>query len=74
MVHLDELERQVRLELVDDEPRAAVAGVHHDLELAQLALAIHVAQQVLEVFAADVERAARCPALPALRRQIARLG
>ena len=27
VVHLDELERQVRLELVDDEARAAVAGV-----------------------------------------------
>ena len=34
---LDELERQVRLETVDDHARAAVAGVDHDLERLELA-------------------------------------
>ncbi len=53
MIQLDELERQVRLELVDDEAGAAVAGIHHDLQLAQLA-AIDVAEQVVEVLLAGV--------------------
>jgi len=32
MEQLHELERQVRLEQVDDRSRSAVAGVHDDLE------------------------------------------
>ena len=52
--HLDELERQMRLELVDGKTRAAIARVHHHLELAQR-LAIHVAQQVLDVPCRGVE-------------------
>src|SRR6266850_7581467 len=36
VVHLDELEREVRLERIDDQPRPAVAGIHHHLELAKL--------------------------------------
>ena len=36
VIDLDELERQMRLELVDDEAGAAVARIHDDLELAQL--------------------------------------
>ena len=54
VAHLDELERQVRLELVDREPRAAVARVDHDLELAQH-LAVHVAEQVIDVVLRGVE-------------------
>ena len=37
------------------EPGAAVAGVDHDLELAQV-LAIHVAEQVLDVLGRRLER------------------
>src|SRR4029079_1075823 len=33
MIDLDELERQMRLELIDDQPGAAVAGVDDELEL-----------------------------------------
>ena len=48
VMNLDELERQVRLELVDDQPCAAIAGMHDDLERLQLR-AIDVRQQVLDV-------------------------
>ena len=48
VVNLDELERQVRLELVDDQARAAVAGVHDDLQRLELR-AIDVPQQVRDV-------------------------
>ena len=52
--HLDELERQMRLEFVHGEPGAAIARVHHHLELAQR-LEVHVTQQVLDVLVRGVE-------------------
>ena len=70
VVHLDELERQERLELVDDQPRAAVAGVHDDLERLQLR-AIDVRQQVLDVLGHDVHGEALTDARG--RRELARL-
>ena len=36
VVDLDELDRQVRLELIDDQSGAAIAGVHHDFERLEL--------------------------------------
>ena len=54
VVHLDELERQVLLELVDDQTRAAVAGMHDDLQRLELR-AVDVRQQVLDVLRHDVD-------------------
>ena len=48
VVHLDELERQMRLQLVDDEARAAVAGIDHDLEGLELA-DVDIGQQMRDV-------------------------
>ena len=48
VMDLDELERQVRLELVDDQAGAAIAGMHDDLERLELR-AVDVRQQVLDV-------------------------
>ncbi len=48
VIDLDELERQVRLELVDDQPGAAVAGIDHDLEALEL-VGRHVAEQVPQI-------------------------
>src|SRR5690606_34949086 len=62
VMELHELERQVRLEQVHDRARAAVAGVHDDLQGLQR-LAIDVAQQVLDVRRPDVDRLARAFAL-----------
>ena len=45
MVHLDELEGQVRLELIHDEPGAAVAGIDHDFQALELSH-IDVRQQM----------------------------
>ena len=54
VLHLDEFERQERRELVDDEPGAAVARMHHDLERLQLR-AVDVREQVLDVVGHDVD-------------------
>src|SRR5690606_30096956 len=62
VMELHELERQVRLEQVHDRARAAVAGVHDDLQGLQR-LAIDVAQQVLDVRRPDVDRLDRAFAL-----------
>ena len=57
MVQLDELERQVRLEQVDDQAGPAVPGVDHHLQRFQRR-AVDVAQQVLDEVIANVDRLA----------------
>ena len=64
VVHLDELERQVLLELVDDQAGAAVAGVHDDLQRLELR-AVDVRQQVLDVLRHDVDGEALADRAPA---------
>ena len=58
VVHLDELERQVRLELIDDQAGAAVTGVDDDLERLQCRL-VDIGQQVCDVGLRGVGRDAR---------------
>ncbi len=60
VVDLDELERQVRLQLVDDEPRPAVAGIDHDFQGLELRH-IDIGQQVrdIRVHGVDARRAPR---------------
>ena len=69
MLQLDEFKRQVRLELVDDEDRPAVAGIHDDFELMQ-APAIDIAQEVFKITLGGVERG-RAAGLRRRRRQTA---
>ena len=47
-MNLDELERQMRLELIDDEPRAAVAGIHDNFQRLELR-DIDVGQQMRDI-------------------------
>ena len=66
VVHLDELEGQVRFELIDDEPRPAVAGVHDDFQGLELAHS-DVGEEVRDIRRQGVERRA-CAAMWGLRK------
>ena len=48
MMNFDELERQMRFELVDDESGAAVAGIHHNFERFQRRQ-VHIGQEVAHI-------------------------
>ena len=56
MVHLDELERQMLLQQIDDEARAAIAGIDHDFQRLQLCQ-IDIGQQVPDVGRVGINRA-----------------
>ena len=71
MEHLDELERQVFFQQVDDGTGAAVAGVDHDLQ-GRKCRDVHIGQQVLDVLVHQVEL--RDLALGSHRREVALLG
>ena len=70
MVNLDELERQMRLELIDDEPRAAVAGIHDNFQRLELRH-INIGQQVLDVGGHDIDAMAHAGARCALGNSLA---
>ncbi len=55
VIELDELERQMRLQQIHDQPRTAVAGVHHHLQRSQPG-GLDVTEQVLHVALADIQR------------------
>jgi hypothetical protein len=56
MVNFDELERQIRLQGVDDRSGATVARIHHYLQRFQGA-AIDIIEQVCDIFLSGVEGA-----------------
>ena len=66
MVNLDEFERQMRLELIDDQSRAAVAGVHDDLQGLQLRH-VDVGQQVLDIGVGGIDAMTHAHALRAFK-------
>src|SRR5262249_29260554 len=61
---LDEHERQARLEPIDDQTCAAIASIDHDLERLELGQ-VNIAQQMLEVSVARVQRGALALMVPA---------
>ncbi len=70
VTHLDELERQMRREQIDERPRPTVAGVDDDLQATKLA-AVDVREQMLDVPHTRIERVAhaRAPARRSDRRR-----